>query len=43
MKNNNSAPMERTKDFKRRLNELKLEAALKKRDARQRQLKKRGY
>lgn len=43
MRNNNSAPTERTKDFKRRLNELKLEAALKKRDARQQQLKRRGY
>lgn len=38
-----SAPFERTKDFKARIHEEKLEAALKRRDARFRQLQKRGY
>ena len=38
-----SAPFERTSDFKARIHEEKLEAALKRRDARFRQLQKRGY
>lgn len=42
-KKREAAPFERTKDFKRRIHEEKLEAALKRRDARYRQLHKRGY
>lgn len=42
-KKRESAPFERTKDFKARIHQEKLEAALVRRDARFRQLQKRGY
>ena len=42
-KKREAAPFERTKDFKARLHVEKLESALKRRDARFRQLQKRGY
>ena len=42
-KKRESTPFERTKDFKARIHEEKLEAALMRRDARFRQLQKRGY
>ena len=42
-KKRESSPYERTNDFKARIHAEKLEAALKRRDARFRQLQKRGY